>query len=413
MGLKSGYKQTEVGMIPEDWSTPCLGQLTHSVEYGSSAKSRPSGKTPVLRMGNLRDGSIDWRDLVFTNNDAEIKKYLLSSGDVLFNRTNTIDLVGKTAIYKGELPAIFAGYLIRVNENKSLLDSRFLNYVLNAEFSKKYSLKVLSVAVGQANINGQKLKTYPIPLPPTLAEQQAIAEALSTADALIESLEEMLTKKRQIKQGAMRELLTGQRRLPGFSGRWETKRLDQLADIRSGGTPSTYHSEYWDGDILWCTPTDITGLNGHKYLSDTSRKITSLGLRVSSAELIPEHSIIMTSRATIGECAINLLPLCTNQGFKNFKPFDGVNTEFLYYLLSAQKQKFISLCGGSTFLEIGKSQLGVYEVQIPELKEQTVIASILSAIDAELTTLGTKLQKARDLKQGLMQELLTGRIRLV
>ncbi|WP_440065639.1 restriction endonuclease subunit S [Pseudomonas syringae] len=400
-------------MIPEDWSTPCLGQLTHSVEYGSSAKSRPSGKTPVLRMGNLRDGSIDWRDLVFTNNDAEIKKYLLSSGDVLFNRTNTIDLVGKTAIYKGERPAIFAGYLIRVNENKSLLDSRFLNYVLNAEFSKKYSLKVLSVAVGQANINGQKLKTYPVPLPPTLAEQQAIAEALSNADALIESLEEMLTKKRQIKQGAMRELLTGQRRLPGFSGGWETKRLDQLADIRSGGTPSTYHSEYWDGDILWCTPTDITGLNGHKYLSDTNRKITSLGLRVSSAELIPEHSIIMTSRATIGECAINLLPLCTNQGFKNFMPFDGVNTEFLYYLLSAQKQKFISLCGGSTFLEIGKSQLGVYEVQIPELKEQTVIASILSAIDAELTTLGTKLQKARDLKQGLMQELLTGRIRLV
>lgn len=413
MGLKSGYKQTEVGMIPEDWSTPCLGQLIYSVEYGSSAKSRPSGKTPVLRMGNLRDGSIDWRDLVFTNDDAEIKKYLLSSGDVLFNRTNTIDLVGKTAIYKGERPAIFAGYLIRINENKALLDSRFLNYVLNAEFSKKYSLKVLSVAVGQANINGQKLKTYPVPLPPTLAEQQAIAEALSNADALIESLEEMLVKKRQIKQGAMRELLSGQRRLPGFSGGWETKRLDQLADIRSGGTPSTHHSEYWDGNVLWCTPTDITGLNGHKYLSDTNRKITTLGLRVSSAELIPERSIIMTSRATIGECAINLLPLCTNQGFKNFIPFDRVNTEFLYYLLSAQKQKFISLCGGSTFLEIGKSQLVVYEVQVPELKEQTEIASILSAIDAELTILGSKLQKARDLKQGLMQELLTGRIRLV
>lgn len=413
MELKAGYKQTEVGVIPEDWSAPCLGQLIHSVEYGSSAKSRPSGKVPVLRMGNLQDGGIDWRDLVFTDNDAEIKKYLLSSGDVLFNRTNTIDLVGKTAIYTGGQSAIFAGYLIRINENKSLLDSRYLNYVLNAEFSKKYSLKILSVAVGQANINGKKLKTYPIPIPPTLTEQKAIAEALSDTDALIDSLEKLLIKKRQIKYGAMQKLLTGQRRLPGFSLEWETKRLDQLADIRSGGTPSTSQSEYWDGDILWCTPTDITRLSGYKYLSDTTRKITPLGLRVSSAELIPEHSVIMTSRATIGDCAINLRPLCTNQGFKNFIPFDGVDIDFLYYLLSAQRRKFISLCGGSTFLEIGKSQLEIYEVQFPGIKEQTAIASILSAIDTELATLETKLQKARHLKQGMMQELLTGRIRLV
>ncbi|PZW99439.1 type I restriction modification DNA specificity protein [Pseudomonas sp. 478] len=255
-------------------------------------------------------------------------------------------------------------------------------------------------------------KALKIVVPP-LSEQKAIAQALSDTDVLIESLDQLLTKKRQIKQGTMQELLTGQRRLPGFSGGWKKKRLAQLADIRSGGTPSTSQSEYWDGDILWCTPTDITGLNGHKYLSDTNRKITSLGLSVSSTELIPENSIVMTSRATIGECAINLLPLCTNQGFKNFIPFDGVDIEFLYYLLSAQKQKFISLCGGSTFLEIGKSQLAIYEVRVPELKEQTAIATILSAMDEGIVTLETQLQKARHLKQGMMQELLTGRIRLV
>lgn len=412
--LPRGYKHTEVGVIPEDWRITSLGRLIASVEYGSSAKSDMDGRTPVLRMGNLQGGKIDWNDLVFTSNQAEINKYSLKKGDVLFNRTNTIDLVGKTSIYEGEHPAIFAGYLIRINVHPTLLNSHYLNYVLNAEFSRKYSAKVLSVAVGQANINGQKLKTYPIPLPPTLDEQEAIAEALSDADALIDSLEQLIAKKRLIKQGAMQELLTGKRRLPGFSGEWEVKRLGEVAAIRSGGTPSTTEPRFWDGDIPWCTPTDVTGLNGKKYLYNTARTISSLGLTSSSAEMIPPFSIVMTSRATIGECAISCVPICTNQGFKNFIPFEPIDVEFLYYLLIMQKQGFISLCGGSTFLEIGKTQLLAFEVKLPTTKsEQTAIASILSDMDAEIVALEERLEKARQIKQGMMQELLTGRVRLV
>ena len=122
----------------------------------------------------------------------------------------------------------------------------------------------------------------------------------------------------------------------------------------------------------------------------------------------------MTSRATIGECAINRVPVSTNQGFKNFTPFENVDVEFLYYLLLTQKQRFITLCGGSTFLEIGKTQLAVFEVHIPtKVEEQAAIAAILSDMDAEFAALKAKLAKARSLKQGMMQELLTGRIRLV
>jgi type I restriction enzyme S subunit len=208
-----GYKRTEVGVIPEDWTIVHLRRLISSVEYGSSAKSKTSGHTPVLRMGNLQDGTIVWDDLVYTDNESEIRKYLLKTGDVLFNRTNTIDLVGKSSMYDGDRPAIFAGYLIRINVDRTLLDSRFLNYVLNTEIARKYSAKVLSVAVGQANINGQKLKTYPIPLPPTKAEQEAIATVLSDMDGEIAALEAKLAKARQIKQGMMQELLTGRIRL--------------------------------------------------------------------------------------------------------------------------------------------------------------------------------------------------------
>jgi type I restriction enzyme S subunit len=212
----------------------------------------------------------------------------------------------------------------------------------------------------------------------------------------------------------MQVLLTGKKRLPSFSEEWDATRLGQLADIRSGGTPSTTQAQFWDGGVLWCTPTDITALHGFKHLSATSRTISRLGLQSSSAEIIPANSIVMTSRATIGECAINQVPVSTNQGFKNFVPFENVDVEFLYYLLLTQKQGFISLCGGSTFLEIGKKQLAVFEVRVPATKaEQTAIAAILSDMDAEIAALEAKLAKARSLKLGMMQELLTGRIRLV
>lgn len=264
------------------------------------------------------------------------------------------------------------------------------------------------------NLNQGTLKKLLIPFPTLLIEQEAIAEALSDADAMIASLEQILAKKRHIKQGAMQDLLTGQKRLPGFDGEWEERSLGEIADIRGGGTPSTNQHDLWNGDVPWCTPTDITALNGCKYIVETKNMITQKGLAFSSAELITQNSIIMTSRATIGECAINIIPLTTNQGFKNFVPAAGVDVDFLYYILITQKAGFVGLCVGSTFLEIGKKQLQKYVIRLPvEKGEQTAIAAILSDMDAEIDALEAKLTKARQIKQGMMQELLTGRIRLI
>ncbi len=289
----------------------------------------------------------------------------------------------------------------------------FIYQILQSELAQR---RLANAAVGttRMELSIAVLKEVCVPLPASKAEQEAIAEALRDADALIDSIEQLLTKRRQIKKGAMQELLTGKSRLPGFSGDWELKPLGELAEIRSGGTPSTTRPQFWDGDVLWCTPTDITGLSGFKYLDDTDRKISQLGMQSCSAEIIPTKSVIMTSRATIGECAINRLPVTTNQGLKNFVPFDHVDVQFLYYLLTAQKQGFIRLCGGSTFLEIGKSQLSAYEARIPATRsEQIAISTILSDMDGEIAALEAKLAKARQLKAGMMQELLTGRIRLV
>jgi type I restriction enzyme, S subunit len=194
---------------------------------------------------------------------------------------------------------------------------------------------------------------------------------------------------------------------------WEVKCLSALAKILSGGTPNTTNLQFWDGDIHWCTPTDITALNGFKYINNTNRKITSLGLTSSAAEILPPYSIIMTSRATIGACAINTVPICTNQGFKNFIPFETIDTEFLYYLLLTQKNNFIHLCGGSTFLEINKKQLSGLKIQLPQKKEeQTAIATVLSDVDALLNALEQLIAKKRNIKQATMQQLLTGQTRL-
>ncbi|MGH8642061.1 MAG: restriction endonuclease subunit S, partial [Burkholderiales bacterium] len=190
--------------------------------------------------------------------------------------------------------------------------------------------------------------------------------------------------------------------------------LGDVCDIKSGGTPSTTQAQFWDGDVPWCTPTDITGLRGRKYLIDTARTISAAGLQSSSAEVIPPRSLIMTSRATIGECAINLVAMTTNQGFKNIVPFAEIDVEFLYYLMTTQKAGLISLCGGSTFLEIGKRQLTAYKITLPKDRvEQAAIAAALSDMDAELAALEARRAKTHDLKQAMMQELLTGRTRLV
>ena len=291
---------------------------------------------------------------------------------------------------------------------------RVNGYFFYLYFSTHFYNRIMQMTAKSSvdSVRRDMISRMQVALPPTEAEQRAIATALSDVDALLSGLDRLLAKKRDLKQAAMQQLLTGQTRLPGFKGKWEVKRLGEIADIRSGGTPSTNEPLFWDGDIPWCTPTDITALNGHKYLSETARKITNLGLKASAAEMIPMRSVVMTSRATIGTCAINEVPVSTNQGFKNFVPLAATDVDFLYYLLGTQKPGFISLCGGSTFLEIGKTQLTTYKIRLPPLSEQTAIAEVLTEMDAELAALEQRREKTRALKQAMMQELLTGRTRL-
>ena len=198
--------------LPNNWNWIRLGLLTLKVEYGTSKKSLPSGRIPVLRMGNIQNCIFDWSDLVFSNDDEEIQKYFLEKNDVLFNRTNSPELVGKAAIYQGERPAIFAGYLIRINHFKNLVNSKYLNYFLNSFEAKRYGNEVKTDGVNQSNINGEKLTKYPFPLASFREQNQIVQEIeqrLSVADNLEKSIETSLNKAESLRQSILKKAFEG------------------------------------------------------------------------------------------------------------------------------------------------------------------------------------------------------------
>lgn len=186
--------------------------------------------------------------------------------------------------------------------------------------------------------------------------------------------------------------------------------MGKMGKFVSGGTPDTEKPEYWNGDIIWLTPSEITKLPT-RFVSDSERKITRAGLKNSSAVLLPVGSLIICTRATVGDCCINIKEVSTNQGFKNLIP-ENSNIDFLYYLISSHKTDLIRKACGSTFLEISKHDIERLEYSVPPLAEQEKIAEILGTWDSAIEKLTALIAAKRLQKKGLMQKLLTARIRL-
>lgn len=185
----------ENGVSDESWEEKTIGEICSSLKYGTSKKSSDDGEVVVLRMGNLQNGEIDWSNLAYTSDEEDIKKYLLKSGDVLFNRTNSPELVGKTSIYRGEIPAIYAGYLIKLDYEKNIVVGDYLNYYLNSSKAKEYYMQVKTDGVSQSNINAKKIGEFEIPLP-SLPEQHEI----------VRLIDDLLARERAAQQAAEQAL---------------------------------------------------------------------------------------------------------------------------------------------------------------------------------------------------------------
>lgn len=410
------FKKTEIGDIPVDWEVINIKEVCQNPEYGftTSAKEEPIGPK-LLRITDIQNGDVNWRNVPYCNCPNSLKKrFILKEGDILFARTGAT--TGKSYIIRECPEAIFASYLIRLR-TKEIIESIFLYYLFNSSIYWK-QIKQQIGGSAQGGVNATLLSNIKIPLPP-LSEQKKIAEVLSTVDEAIEKKKSIIEKTKELKKGLMRELLTRgigrtkfkKTELGEIPEDWNVVRIKDICEIIGGSTPSTNIKEYWNGDILWAVPTDITKLKDNVIL-DTEKNISKKGLSNSAAKLLPVGSILLTSRATIGELAINLKPMATNQGFANFICRTEIYNWYLFYRLILIKKELKRLASGSTFKEISKNSIRAIKIPLPPLEEQMTIGDILLSLDEVIKQETKNTEYFKNVKKGIMAVLLTGKIRV-
>lgn len=326
------------------------------------------------------------------------------AGDVLFGTVRPN--LQSHAQYKGNLrnPVASTGFAVIRARLGAAVPGFLAQWVLGPDVL--HQVEQLIAGSSYPAVSNGDVRQFQICLP-DVHTQTAIASTLEDADDLIAAIERLIAKKQAIKQGMLHQLLTGKVRLPGFTKPWKEAALGELATIIGGGTPKSSIPVYWDGEIPWCTPTDITREKG-RYLRRTERSISRQGLERSAAELLPVGSLLLCTRATIGAVKIASFPVATNQGFKSLVPRAGVVGEFLYYKMLSLKDGLVMMGTGSTFLEVSGRDVASLELAVPEVDEQNAIATVMADTDDEIDLLRRRLEKATATKAGMMHELLTG-----
>jgi type I restriction enzyme S subunit len=407
------YKRTEVGVIPRDWAAAQISSLQPFVTSGSRgwAAFYSEYGSPFIRITNLSRESIypDLDDLRFVQlpaNDSEGARTQLKNGDVLISITADIGIIGHVTD-RVPKPAYINQHIALIRFDPARADSRFMSYFLASE-RPQANFRSLTDSGAKAGMNLTTVQQIMVAFPPTVVEQEAIAEALFDTDALIESLEQLLAKKRQIKQGTMQELLTGKRRLPGFNEDWKVKRLEEVFSISVGRSKSAYvvsAGQYWVVDMGSIT-TD--GRLKASKATNFSGDFLSVGDLVMPKDDIGGGGIIgkvgyIDSEKTyvLGD---HVYRLTANAG-------DSLYLSYVIngHLINTELRKKVI---GSAQLGLGRKSVSEQEVPFPAHEEQAAMARILGDMDTEIITLESRLIKVRQLKQGMMQELLTGRIRL-
>lgn len=414
--IPQGYKQTELGIIPEEWKVVKLGNL--GVTYtGLSGKRKCDfgwGSAKYIPFLNiLNNPQIDIDDLEYVNIMPNEVQNAVQNGDLFFNTSSeTPEEVGMCSVLTDKIENTYLnsfcfGY--RLFDNNGAIGI-FLSYYFRSAIGRVL-MSVLAQGATRYNLAKTTFLESTIALPP-IEEQRRIVEALSDVDALIAALDKKIAKKRLIKQGAMQQLLTGKKRLCGFSDEWTIKRLGDLAKMNSGGTPDSSNSEYYGGDIPFLSISDITSTN--KYISRTEKTITEKGLRNSSARIFPIKTIMYAMYASLGKCGIANISLSCSQAILGITPSKNIDTEYLYYILSYIEETVKEFGQTGTQTNLSKQLVQDLELYLPtDAKEQQAIATILSDMDKEIADLEARRDKYKLIKSGMMQKLLTGQIRLV
>ena len=337
--------------------------------------------------------------------DAEARRTRLAPGDLLISITADIGIIGYVDD-KTPAPAYINQHIARVRLNHRLVDSRFVAYYL-ASWEPQRRFVGSTDQGAKAGMNLTTVAALSTVVPP-LKEQSHIADALADADGLIATLERLIAKKQSIKQGMMQQLFTGRARLPGFSGEWSHAQLSSVGTVITGGTPPTSDRSNYGGDHLFASPAD---LGRSKYVTTTEKMLSNKGF--ARSRRVPAGSTLFVCiGSTIGKVGIAAQDLATNQQINSIIPHNDVDAEYLYYAATTLSSLIREQAGEQAVPLVNKSQFSMFEILLPPYPEQQAIASTLADTDDEIAALQTRLQKALAIKQGMMQQLLTGRTRL-
>jgi type I restriction enzyme S subunit len=427
------FQETDIGKIPKDWKVTKLGEITLEMYYGLTAKAvdYPT-ELKMLRTTDIKDYNVFWENLPYCeitdNRKFNIQKYLLRRDDIIISRAGTAGV--SVLVEKDFENVIFGSYLIKVRLNTSLAFPKFIHYYFQSRY---YWKQILPQQAGSTlkNISLPTLRRIVTPLPP-FEEQKRITGILSTVDKTLEDVDKTISRLERLKKALMGELLSGRIRVKEIDGKfifyretefqetdigkipkdWKTVKIDELFELYKGTTPSTKIKSYWDGNIPFVTPTDITSTKSI-YLIVTEKYLSKEGLQSKKLKLVPENSLLFTSRATIGYLAINRQKVAINQGIIALIPRkSNISSLFYYYYLLYKRKMFEELAGGSTYKEISMSIFSKVVVPLLPFEEQKRIADILSTVDKSLELYINERGKLEKVKNGLMNILLAGKVRV-
>lgn len=412
--------QTEIGLLPEDWEVVRLEDQFKTFATASFSRDQMSDQGEVMcihygdihtKYGNIVDANKDEIPFVSTSQAARYK--LLKDGDILLADASEDDEgIGKPIAVICHDKKIIAGlHILPLRpKNDECWDVRFPSYLFSGRMVKG-QVEKLSEGTKVNSITYNKIKDVLVPLPKDKTEQQNIASALSSIDKLIDDLGRTIQKKQRIREGAMEELLSGKKRLPGFTEEWVEKKIGELGYFLGGGTPDTKNEKYWNGSIPWISSSD---LHENDIINITkSRFINTDAIKNSATKLIPINSLVIITRVGVGKVAVNSCELCTSQDFSSLIPCNDYVFYLAYAILRLLRKKKEET-QGTSIRGVDLGTLREYDFSLPsDIREQHAIADILTSMDDEISLLESERVKYEQIRSGMMEELLTGKKRLI
>lgn len=379
------FQETDIGLIPSDWDVEELGNIGSAfIGLTYSPRDVHTDGTLVLRSSNVQNGRLRFDDNVYVKVEVPDRATVRESDILICVRNGSRDLIGKSAVIDAPSAGMAFGAFMGLYRSEH---NNFLAHVFKSDIVMRQIHEHLGATINQ--ITNKSLNGFKAPLPKNSDEREAIADALSDADALIESLEQLIAKKREIKQGAMQELLTGKRRLAGYALKWSKRRIGDLLTIKHG---KSQH--------------EIEDQNGIYPILATGGKIGQTNRFLSD-----KPSVLIGRKGTIDRPQYADTPFWTVDTLFYSDIHDGNSAKFIFYRFCLIDWLIHNEASGVPSLNA--KTIENIEIDAPEPDEQNAIAYLISSMDLEIDALENRLIKAQQIKQGMMQELLTGRIRLV